>query len=154
MEPFSIHELTVTVLKASWKVFEFCKAIHDAPSDIQEYVEVLKSTREILVNVEEYAAAHKKSNFESDDGTQLRALTTVLKECELSFTLQLSTLESYQGDNITSRFRRMRKRGEYLFRKEAIHQSMEKLRTLQSLLAQTVSTSAAYVMVYPVVGLS
>ena len=51
MEPFSIHELSTTVLKMSWKIYRFFKAVHDAPIEVKEYLDTLENIRTVFVDV-------------------------------------------------------------------------------------------------------
>lgn len=141
MEPFSIYELTSTVLKLSLKLYKFFRAVHDAPEEIQEYLSVLESIRRVFQDVQEYATLHQQSAFALQDGVQLRVVETVLKDCELEFALQLSYIEKIDPSSISSFFARSEKRIEWVLRKETVEGLTRKLENLQALLAMAVTTS-------------
>ena len=145
MEPFSIYELTTTVLKVSYELYSFLKAVHDAPSEVQEYLEALESTRKVLVGVQEHAADYERSDSLHTERSQLQILRAVLKECEISFTLQLSNLEDSHQKFEGAMFERIRKKVEFVLSKDAIKQSTKKLRASQNLLAQAVTTLVGFV---------
>ena len=142
MEPFSIYEVTATVLKVSWKLYKFFKAIQDAPEEVKEYLTTLESIRRVFQEVREYAAMHQNSEFRLQDGLQLSVVEPALKDCELEFTLQLSFIESLDPDATSSFFSRSRKRTEWVLRKETIEGLTRKLEKLQDLLNLALASSS------------
>ncbi|CAJ2505250.1 Uu.00g126440.m01.CDS01 [Anthostomella pinea] len=141
MEPCSILELSSTVLKVGALLYSFLKAVHDAPADVQKYLEVLSSTRTVFADVEEYAALHERSSFRNVDKMQLDAISAVLQECELTLALQLSTVEQYDTSDATSRFKRLRKNVEFVFGKAALKHYTVRLQASGNLLGQAMVSS-------------
>lgn len=147
MEVCSVFDLTTTALSLSWKVYQFFRAVQDAPAEVGAYLEALEATRTTLHDVQEYAAAHEQSSFARADGLQLRTLTAVLKDCELAFGLQLSSMESYRTGDVTSRFVRLRKGAAFVFGRESMAKNTAKLLIWRDLLAHAMTTSIGYVVV-------
>ncbi|KAM0276556.1 hypothetical protein ACHAQH_006606 [Verticillium albo-atrum] len=141
MEVCSVFDLTTTALSLSYKVYQFFKAVKNAPAEVAEYLEALEATRSTLQDVQEYASAHEESSFHHVDGLRLRTLSAVLKDCELAFELQLSSMESYQTGDVTSRFMRLRKGAEFVFGQESIAKNTGKLLIWRDLLAYAITTS-------------
>ncbi|KAF3357155.1 Protein kinase dsk1 [Verticillium dahliae VDG1] len=141
MEVCSVFDLTTTALSLSWKVYQFFRAVQDAPAEVGAYLEALEATRTTLHDVQEYAAAHEQSSFARADGLQLRTLTAVLKDCELAFGLQLSSMESYRTGDVTSRFVRLRKGAAFVFGRESMAKNTAKLLIWRDLLAHAMTTS-------------
>ncbi|KAI5466128.1 hypothetical protein BGZ63DRAFT_420636 [Mariannaea sp. PMI_226] len=141
MEPCSVLELTSTVIKIAGCVYNFLQAVHNAPEDLCEYIEVLENIRKVFADVEKYVALHEKSHFEHIKRTQLDTITAVLQDCKITFTSQLSSVEDYDAGDATSKFKRLRKSVEFAFGKGVLKQNTAKLQASQNLLLQAVSTS-------------
>ena len=142
MEPFSICEVTSTVLGLSLKLCTFFRAIKDAPKEIGDYLAVLESIRCVFMDVREYNSTHRQSLFASEDGLQLNFLEPALRDCELEFKLQLSFIESLDANSKASFFQRSRRRTEWVLRKTTIEGLTRKLEKVQGLLALAVATSS------------
>src|SRR5271156_2262970 len=135
MEPYSILELSNTVLKLSLKLYGFFKAVHDAPEEVHQYLSVLESIRCVFQDVKEYSEAHLRSAFFEHDGMCLTIVEAALRDCELEFALQRSYVEDLDPATASSFFRATGRKTKWVLRKETLEGLTKKLEKLQGLLS-------------------
>lgn len=141
MEPCSILELSNTVLKLSWGLYQFFKAIRDAPEEIHGYLGVLENIRRVLQDVKVYAEDHWRSSFFGHDGMRLTLVEALLRDCELEFAIQLSYVEDLDPATGPSLFSSTGRKIKWVLKKETLEGLTKKLEKLQSLLIAAVTTS-------------
>lgn len=141
MDPVTILELTGTVISLSIKVYDFFKAVHDAPDDIQEYLHVLEQTRGVFQDTQDYCRRYISSSFHTNDGMELSIVQRTLEDCKLEFALQLSFIESLDPSSVSSFFRKAVRKTKFVLSEEKIEAFTQKLEKAQGLLSVAIATS-------------
>ena len=149
MEPCSILELSNTVLKVSWKVYKFFKAISDAPEEVYEYLHIPEATRGVIQSLEVYAESHERSLSTRSKGLSVAVVEKVLQDCELEFAMQLSYVEHLDPHAAPSFFKSTARKTKWVLGKDTLESLTKKLEKTQSLLHIAVTALNGSVCITP-----
>ncbi|KAH8885656.1 hypothetical protein GQ53DRAFT_695565 [Thozetella sp. PMI_491] len=144
MEVCSVLEAISTGSTVCVKLYNFIKAVYNAPEEIRQYLKELEQSRSVLADVLEYVNGLQGSRSLQPHSARLQALSAILEDWNLTFATQLSSLEAHDTSDVTSWFNRQRLKVGYVWGRQAILNSILRLRTSQQLISMMISTSLGY----------